>query len=602
MKKKENRKFHIFQNVKWMVKIAWKQEKRVLLFCLLTATLEVLFSLTQLYLVPEVLAQVEQKVEVGKLLLTIGGFTGALFLIQGCKEYIRQNTLFARVDVRSVIIGMMAQKCTTTSYPNTLDGDFIKLRDKARIACSSNSEAAEHIWETLTMLLKNVGGLIVYLTILSRLNGVLLVVILGTCTAGFLVSSYTNQWRYAHREEEEIYYQKKSYLRSKAESMELAKDIRMFGLQNWLNELLDQIHNLYLAFTLRCERVEVLADLTEVILTMARNGISYGYLIHMTLKNGLSVSEFLLYFTAVTTFTTWVVGILQEMTVLQKESMDLSLIREFLEYPEPFLFEEGEKIPNADGYELKLEQVSYRYPGATKDTIHNLDLTVSPGEKLAIVGLNGAGKTTVVKLLCGLLDPTEGRVLLNGEDIRMYDRSAYYALFRAVFQEFSVLDVTVEEEIAQKTEEIDEERIADCVEKAGMTAAIEALPKGLKTHVGRQVHMDGILFSGGQMQRLMLARALYKNGPILLLDEPTAALDPISENDMYRKYSEMTQGKTSLFISHRLASTRFCDRIILIGDGRIQEEGTHESLLALGGAYADLFEVQSRYYQEGKKF
>lgn len=602
MKKKENRKFHIFQNVEWMIKIAWKQEKRVLLFCLLTATLEVLFSLTQLYLVPEVLAQVEQKVEVGKLLLTIGGFTGALFLIQGCKEYIRQNTLFARVDVRSVIIGMMAQKCTTTSYPNTLDGDFIKLRDKARIACSSNSEAAEHIWETLTMLLKNVGGLIVYLTILSRLNGVLLVVILGTCTAGFLVSSYTNQWRYAHREEEEIYYQKKSYLRSKAESMELAKDIRMFGLQNWLNELLDQIHNLYLAFTLRCERVEVLADLTEVILTMARNGITYGYLIHMTLKKGLSVSDFLLYFTAVTTFTTWVVGILQEMTVLQKESMDLSLIREFLEYPEPFLFEEGEKIPNADGYELKLEQVSYRYPGATKNTIHNLDLTVSPGEKLAIVGLNGAGKTTVVKLLCGLLDPTEGRVLLNGEDIRMYDRSAYYALFRAVFQEFSVLDVTVEEEIAQKTEEIDEDRIADCVEKAGMTAAIEALPKGLKTHVGRQVHMDGILFSGGQMQRLMLARALYKNGPILLLDEPTAALDPISENDMYRKYSEMTQGKTSLFISHRLASTRFCDRIILIGDGRIQEEGTHESLLALGGAYADLFEVQSRYYQEGKEF
>ena len=146
------------------------------------------------------------------------------------------------------------------------------------------------------------------------------------------------------------------------------------------------------------------------------------------------------------------------------------------------------------------------------------------------------------------------------------------------------------------------DRIKDCIEKAGLTAMIEKLPNGLQTHVGREVHLDGVLFSGGQTQRLMLARALYKDGPILLLDEPTAALDPIAENDIYMKYSEMTHGRTSMFISHRLASTRFCDRIIFVADGGIKEEGTHESLLALGGEYAKLFEVQSRYYQEGKEF
>jgi ATP-binding cassette subfamily B protein len=160
----------------------------------------------------------------------------------------------------------------------------------------------------------------------------------------------------------------------------------------------------------------------------------------------------------------------------------------------------------------------------------------------------------------------------------------------------------VAEEIAQTTEGIDYARVADCVEKAGLTAMIEQLPKGLETHVGRDVYLDGVLFSGGQTQRLMLARALYKDGPILLLDEPTAALDPIAENDIYTKYSEMTRGKTALFISHRLASTRFCDRIIFLAEGGIKEEGTHDSLLALGGAYAHLFEVQSRYYQEGKEF
>ena len=563
MKVKEKPKYNTLQNVGWMVKIAWNSRKRVMLFCVLTALFEVLLNLTQLFIAPEVLA---------------------------------------RVDVRSVIIGKLARKCNMTSYPNTLDVNFNKLAEKAHLSCGSNAAAAEHIWQTLTMLLKNIGGLIVYLTILSRLDTVLLLLVIATCFAGFFVSKYTNNWRYARRDEEESYYQKKSYLRNKAESVELAKDIRIFGLQNWLNELLDQFHDLYLDFTLRCERVEVIADITEAVLTMARNGIAYAYLINMALNEGLSVSEFLLYFTAVTTFTTWVMGILQEMSALHKESLDISRIREFLEYPEPFKFEEGENVPDADSYELKLDNVSFRYPGAEKDIIHDLNLTVYPGEKLAVVGLNGAGKTTLVKLLCGLLDPTEGKVLLNGKDIREFNRRSYYDLFSAVFQEFSVLDVTVAEEIAQTTVDIDYVRIADCIEKAGLTDMIEKLPKGLQTHVGREVHLDGVLFSGGQTQRLMLARALYKDGPILLLDEPTAALDPIAENDIYMKYSEMTQGRTSLFISHRLASTRFCDRIIFVADGGIKEEGTHESLLALGGEYAKLFEVQSRYYQEGKEF
>lgn len=602
MKEKEKPRFNMLQNIIWMVKNAWESRKRVLFFCVLTATLEVLLNLTQLYVAPEVLACVEQRSSLKRLLITIGVFTIALFFINGCKEYVNQNTLFARVDVRSAIIGKVALKSNLTSYPNTLDADFVKMQEKAYQACEGNDKATEHIWQTLTMLLKNIGGLIVYLTILSRMDGVILLVVIATCFAGFFVSLYTNNWRYARREEEEQYYQKKSYLRSKSESVTLAKDIRIFGLQSWLNELLDQIHNLYLDFSLRCERVEILADVTEVVLTVLRNGIAYLYLINMALEQGLNVSEFLLYFTAVTTFTTWVMGILQEISVLHKESLDISRLREFLEYTEPFKFDEGESIPEAENFELKLQNVSYRYPGADTDTIHNLDLTVHPGEKLAIVGLNGAGKTTLVKLLCGLIDPTKGVVLLNGKDIRYFNRRSYYALFSALFQEFSILDVTVAEQIAQTAEQPDYDKIRDCVEKAGLTPVIEKLPKGLDTHVGREVFLDGVLFSGGQTQRLMLARALYKNGPILLLDEPTAALDPIAENDIYMKFHEMTNQKTSLFISHRLASTRFCDRIIFIADGGIKEEGTHEELLEADGEYANLYEVQSRYYQEGREF
>ena len=241
-------------------------------------------------------------------------------------------------------------------------------------------------------------------------------------------------------------------------------------------------------------------------------------------------------------------------------------------------------------YQIKLYSSRVRYKFSIRRNI------------TIIQGASATGKTTLVKLLCGLLDPTEGCVLLNGRDIRDFNRREYYRLFSAVFQEFSIVDVTVAEEIAQTKENIDYEKIKKCIDLAGLTSNIEKLPKGLETHIGREVYLDGVLFSGGETQRLMLARALYKDGPILLLDEPTAALDPIAENDMYMKYGEMSEGKTSLFISHRLASTRFCDRIIFVADGGIKEEGTHESLMKLGGEYAQLFEVQSRYYQEGKEF
>ena len=584
-----------------MIDIAYKNCKRVLLFCVLTATLEVLLNLTQLYIAPGIIKCVEQKTSIKVLIMTTLAYTLALFVINGFKKYIEENTLFARIEVRTKIIAMVSRKCNTTSYPNTLDANFIRLRDAAYFACEGNSEATEHIWQTLTMLLKNIGGLIAYLFILSSFDSFLLLVVILTCFISFFVSRYANNWHYANKGEGEKYYHKKRYIRDKAESIKLAKDIRIFNLKDWLNELLDLVHNQYLAFRLKGERVDLLADVTEVVLTVIRNGIAYIYLINMTLNDGLSVSSFVLYFVAISTLTNWVMGVLKEMSTLHKECLDISSLREFLDYPEPFKFDDGKDIPLASNYEIKLENVSFHYPESDKDIIHNLNLTIHPREKLAIVGLNGAGKTTLVKLICGLLSPSEGRVLLNGDDISDFNRNKYYELFSAVFQDFSILDVTIAEEIAQCKDNIDYQRIKECIDYAGLTDTINKLPQGLNTHIGREVYLDGVLLSGGQMQRLMLARALYKNGPILLLDEPTAALDPLAESEIYQKYSDMANNKTSLFISHRLASTRFCDRIILIKDGGINEEGSHEDLLKLNGEYAKLFEVQSRYYKEGKE-
>ena len=198
--------------------------------------------------------------------------------------------------------------------------------------------------------------------------------------------------------------------------------------------------------------------------------------------------------------------------------------------------------------------------------------------------------------MCGFVDPTEGRVLLNGRDIRAYNRRDYYQLFGAVFQDFSMLAASVAANVAQRVDAIDMERVKRCVALAGLTEKIESLPQGYDTLLGREVYEDAPELSGGELQRLMLSRALYKNAPLILLDEPTAALDPLAESDMYSRYNELTQGRSAVYISHRLASTRFCDRILLIDGGALAEEGTHDQLMAAGRQYARLYEIQSRYY------
>ena len=599
MKHTEKPKYSVRQNVCFMVRTAWETRRRVLLLCVVLAAVQVALNLAQLYIAPEILAKVEQGAPVRELVQTIGFFTAVLFLLQGAAAYCEAVRMPGEIDVRCAIIRMISRKSSETSYPNVHDAKILKLEEQTQRAINSNDDAAEHIWHTLTELLANLGGFAVYLLLLCRLSRFLILLVVLTAAADFFVSHYINEWEYRHRDEREQYDKELHYFLDKPRQVQLAKEIRVFGLAPWLRELREKSLRALAAFVARREKTCLWANAADVVLTLMRNGIAYAYLIRQTLVQGWPASTFLLYFTAVSGAAAWVTGILTQCSRLHKESIDLSRVQEYLHIPEPFRFAGGLQPPAADGYELRLENVSFRYPGTEKDILKQMNLTIRPGERLAVVGLNGAGKTTMVMLLCGFYDPTEGRVLLNGQDIREFDRSAYYRLFSAVFQGFSILDTTIAECVAQTAENIDREKVERCLAQAGLTQAIAQFPQGINTHFGRDVYLDGVQLSGGQTQRLMLARALYKDGPILILDEPTAALDPLAENDIYQKYSDMTAGKTSVFISHRLASTRFCDRILFIAGGGIAEEGTHQELLAKGGAYAELFAVQSRYYQEG---
>ncbi len=597
----DNRKpaYGIFQSVRFMVRAALRYRKSVLGMCLAYAAISVGINLTQLFLAPVVLDKVERAAPLGELLGSIGSFSLALILLNAVLAYVDGLTLYGRIDVRTGIINDINEKSATTSFPNTRDPKVLKLQEISMRAVDRNSAAGEHVWETLTRLLLNGSAIVIYLGLLSSLNMAVILAVLATTVTGFFVGKRINEWGYRHREELESYEKKLRYLMERSESVALAKDIRIFGLESWIDSIYSGVLRAYDAFINRRERIYFGSCVADVALGVARNAIAYGFLISLVLDQSLGASEFLLYISAFNGFTALVTGFLQECSVLHKECLDLSVIQEYLNLPEPFLFEGGKPVPEAEAYELSLENVAFVYPGTERQIFRNLNLTIRPGEKLAVVGLNGAGKTTLVSLLCGFYDPTKGRVLLNGTDIREFNRREYYRLFSSVFQDCSELDITVAQWVAQAVDGINMEKVKDCIEKAGLTEQVEVLPQKYDTHLGKQAYLDGVQLSGGQMQRLMLARALYKDGAVLTLDEPTAALDPLAENDIYQKYNEMSAGKTSVFISHRLASTRFCDRILLLEDGRIAEEGTHQELMALGGRYAELFQVQARYYREG---
>ena len=590
------------QNSWFMIKLAWTSgEKKVLVLSALSAALAVASNLVNLYVSPAILSAVERRAPVAELALTIAGFAFGLMFVSAASAYVNANTLYGRISVRREIINLLNRKAATTSYPNLEDDRFRKLMAKSGECVCQNDAATEAIWTTLTDLLTDFLGFLLYAGLLTAVQPLLILVILATAATGWFIGNYVNSYGYRHRDEEAETEKHMKYLLGCASDLKAAKEIHIFGMRPWLVELRDKAMASYRAFHRKAEGVYIWAKIADLILTFLRNAVAYAYLIGLVVTEGLGVAEFLLFFTAAGGFSEWVTGILGGLNTLHRQALDISTVRECLDYAEPYRFEDGKPIrARADRrYEIRLEGVSFRYPGAGKNALTDIDLTLHPGEKLAVVGLNGAGKTTLVKLICGFLDPTEGRVLLDGEDIRNFDRRDYYAMFSAVFQNFSLLAGTIAANVAQDEEDIDMERVKVCLEKAGLRGKIESLPEGYETYLNREVYDSAISLSGGETQRLMMARALYKNAPFIVLDEPTAALDPIAESEMYRKYDEMTEGKSSVYISHRLASTRFCDRIIMIGDGGICEEGTHEELLKRGGKYADLYEIQSKYYREG---
>lgn len=603
MEKGSEKKYSMGSNVLFMIREAAGSVPSVLWFVVFQAMIAIGISLLELFVTPVLLSRIQHRGALSELLFLIGAFVLGILALRALDAYLGMNAEAGRIPVRLGIIVQYVRKSACCSYPLMEDPKVQDKQAKAWEPLSGNGQTGEAIWTTLCEIMKSVMGFIIYLFLLRNVSLFLILVTLFTTISGYLVTNYIGGWEYRHREEKAELLKKLYYAMGKGKDRLFAKDVRIFGMETWISDLMEKYQQLLLEFSGKGQRKYLLADAADLLLAFLRNGIAYGYLLMLALQGDLEVSEFLLLFTAVGGFTEWISQIMTSFTVLHRQSLELSTLREFLDLEEVFQMEGGitPAFSEETGYTIELRNVTFCYPGSEKPVFEHLDLTIPAGEKLAVVGLNGAGKTTLVKLICGFYDPDEGEVLLNGMNVKEFNRSEYYQLFAGVFQNFSVLPGSILLNITQDVHGADSERALSCIEQAGLTEKIKSLPNGLDSLMDKSVYDEAVELSGGELQRLMLARLLYRNSPVIVLDEPTAALDAIAESDIYNRYQELTCGHTSIYISHRLASTRFCDRIILIEDGRIIQEGSHQELIEKGGRYAELFEIQSKYYREGGK-
>lgn len=372
------------------------------------------------------------------------------------------------------------------------------------------------------------------------------------------------------------------------------KDIRLYGAKGLMVERWDKYTDESIGnWTGNADKQHPLDHLKNV-LSVARDIVSYLYLGVMVLSGGISIAIFTQMIAASSTFNSSMGSLLFMLQDIVKKCNYAYDYVKFADFPAAI--EKGSRHIEEGDHTVEFRNVSFTYPNTDVEVLKGVNVTLRQGEHLSVVGLNGAGKTTFVKLLCRLYDPTEGEILLDGVNIKEYDYNEYMNLFSPVFQDFKLFAFSIKENIVLD-DDCSDEKLRGLIEQVGLGDKIDSLEKGTETMLFKSFDENGIEPSGGEQQKMAIARALYKKAPVVILDEPTAALDPVAEYDIYRQFDSLVGGKTAIYISHRLSSCKFCDRIAVFSEGKIMEYGTHDDLVDLdNGIYAEMFKAQAQYY------
>jgi len=493
-----------------------------------------------------------------------------------------------------------------TDFKNMESPDFLDYAQRAKTALNRGKGFHGVLYQSRNFIAQ--GTLMILSAALIGIQNLLMMIIFIVISFGIvkISSFFTKRDKIKFSDAMAPTWRKMNYLESTTKNFDFAKDIRLFNMSNAFFNQLSGVNETYKELNRKHHNRMVLWEVSLGSVLIVQKILMYTWLVYNVVTGAYQISDFVLYVGLVSTFHASVGYVNWIYSDMRTNSLMINDYRNFVDWKEDreTADEKDGHITeiNLDKFEFRFENVSFKYPGHDNYVLKNVNLTIKNGAKLAVVGVNGAGKTTFIKLMMKLYEPSEGRILLNGVDIKEYNREEYFKLFSPVFQNVECFAMPIYQNISFAEEDkTDMNKINEVLEQSGLSEKINSYEKGIHTNLLKIFDKEGIDLSGGEKQRLAMARALYKDGKVVILDEPTAALDALAEDRMYREFENMIQGKTAVFISHRLGSTRFCDKIAMFEDGTIVEEGTHEELMAKNGKYAYMFGIQSQYYDEKQK-
>ncbi|EIF5083511.1 ABC transporter [Clostridium perfringens] len=588
----------LLSNLKYIMGYAWSQDKVLFAQCgvytILASIAPFIGIFLPKFLIDELLGQ--RRIEI--ILMTLIGFFLLSSVVNYSIAWLRCAYSPRVTKIRTDYITMISDKIMKMDFKNTEDPEVLNKIKSVMNAVMSNNTGVEGVYHTLLGLFGRLTAFVGYISIVLFLSPWILLFLIINVLISYALTMRVKKYEYSQKEKAADKDRRTFYVFDTMYDFAYGKDIRIYDLKNILIDKFKKFRGERIDISNDVQEKQLKVKIVDVILLVIRECVVYGYLIYNVLFTGMGIGDFTMYFSTINGFGDWMKGILDDLANIKAQNMYLDDMREFLEIKSENK-EKTRDIPIDSSYEIEFKNVSFKYPKTDKYIYKNLSLKIKKGQRLAIVGINGAGKTTFVKLLCRLYEPTSGEILINGVNIKDFSKEEYYKILSVVFQDIKTFAFTVAENVSlENLEEVDREKVLHCIEKAGVGDKINSLQKGIDTSLLKILDGEGVELSGGENQKLALARALYKNGKIVILDEPTSALDAVAEYNIYKGFDELIGDKTAIYISHRLASTKFCDVIAFFENGEIVEYGTHEELLKKNGKYSDMFNIQAQYYKE----
>ena len=586
----------MFKGIAFLFRYTWQVKKRYIIYQFLLQILTAVIPLADIiipkYIIDELTTAQRPGVVFQYIALLVGiNFLGSCLinLLNG-KIFLLDGHVFTQFQT------MMTQKMAQSDFARLEDPQFLDIKAKAEKFLFANGRGFGVVLRNAFNIIGKLFTFIGIVAVISTLNfGVLLIFIL-VITINAVYESKVRKQSIKWNLEKAPIERRTKYFLDLVENFAFGKEIRIFGLKDWLT---DKVHDHLVAAEQFYQKQIKLSNKAQYVSSFTNfilKGLTYVFLCIQVLQQAIGIGDFTMYVNALTNFSNAMRSLMFSLLDIRQFSGYYDALMEYMNIPQKMYEGKCLTIPQPP-YQICFEDVSFRYPGQDHDVLRHINLTLCPNEKLSIVGENGAGKTTFVKLLCRLYDPTQGRILLNGIDIRDIAYDQYMSIIGTVFQDYKLLAFTLKENVAFcAANTVPDIEVNNILCKSGLQQRLDSLIEGIHTHIYKTFSENGFEPSGGEGQKIALARALYKDAPIMILDEPTSALDPRAEYEIYRNFSELTEGKMTIFISHRMSSSKFCDRIALFSNGEIIEYGTHEELMEKGETYRELFDMQAQYY------